>query len=74
MKDQAITVTKILAVYASIRHDDEMAKIVESDKLKTDYLASRRAKWEVLQIMLGCKSHWETINTVQNLAKRNKAA
>lgn len=74
MENQAITVTKILAIYASARHDHKMAGIVKNEMLKCDYESRWSAKWECLQIMLGFETMWETMNAVEKLAKRNKAA
>lgn len=72
--NQAITVTKILAIYDSICHDDKMAATVTKGSLKLAYSNSRGAKWQCLQIILGCESHGDTVMKVRGIANRAKNA
>lgn len=74
MQNEAITVTKILRIYAALRHDDYMAGIVEDEVLKAGYKHAYMAKWECLQIMLGFGMISETMDFVRNLAQRNTEA
>tara|TARA_S200002703_G_C3676572_1_gene207794 strand:+ start:345 stop:572 length:228 start_codon:yes stop_codon:yes gene_type:complete len=74
MTNQAITVTKILAVYAEIERKNELHDLVTLEGLKTAYLTEACAMWNTLQIMLGHESLSETIQLVHKLANNNKAA
>ena len=74
MTNQAITVTKILAIYEKIEHARKMEAIVTSEKLKESYASERMGMWEALHIMLGHELISQTFDTVYALAKQNKAA
>ena len=72
--NQTITVTKILAIYESICRDENVGSMVTKQSLKRAYSTSRSAKWECLQIMLGCENHFDTVMKVRGIAERAKNA
>jgi len=74
MTNQAITVTKILAVHEKIERARTMETVVTSEKLKEGYASERMGMWEALHIMLGHEQMSQTINAVYALAKRNNKA
>ena len=48
--------------------------MVTKQSLKRAYSTSRSAKWECLQIMLGCENHFDTVMKVRGIAERAKNA
>lgn len=74
MINQKITAAKIAEIFEGIERDQRLADIVESEILRKHYNASKSAKWETLQIILGTETHYETIQTVRKIAKQHKEA